>query len=71
MLNVRNVCLAVIAVAAIAVVCLLLGPITQEKYMDCTYCGMPVQLRADPPLQNHWHDSQHIVCDECWSAGRR
>lgn len=70
-MSVRNVCLAVLAIIALAIVCFLFGPIAQEKYMDCTYCDAPVQLRADPPLQNHWHDSQHIICDDCWSDGRR
>lgn len=70
-MTVRDVCLAAIAIAVIAVVCLLFGPVAQEKYMDCCYCGCPVQLRADPPVQNHWHDSQHIICDDCWHDGRR
>lgn len=70
-MSVRNVCLIAIAIAAIAVACLLFGPVAQEKYMDCTYCGTPVQLRADPPLQNHWHDGDSIICDDCWKAGRR
>lgn len=68
-MSVRNVCL--IAIAAIAIACLMFGPVAQEKYMDCTYCGTPVQLRADPPLQNHWHDSYSVICDDCWKDGRR
>lgn len=70
-MTVRDICLTAIIIVAITIVALLIGPITQEKYMDCTYCGIPVQLRADPPLQNHWHDGNDIICDDCWCLGRR
>lgn len=70
-MSVRNMYLIVIVIAAVAITCLLFGPVAQEKYMDCIYCGTPVQLRADPPLQNHWHDGDSVVCDDCWKDGRR
>lgn len=70
-MTVRDMCLTAIIIVAITIVVLMIGPIAQEKCMDCTYCGIPVQLRADPPLQNHWHDGDNIICDDCWKAGRR
>lgn len=42
-----------------------------HEYRDCYYCHIPVELRANPTLQNHWHDGNKIICDDCWKAGRR
>lgn len=60
--------LLIIAVIAFAVAVAI---VPVHEYRDCYYCHIPVELRANPSLQNHWHDSQHIICDECWSAGYR
>lgn len=61
---------ALLVIAAIAfAVAAAIVPV--HGYRDCCCCRIPVELRADPPLQNHWHDADDIICDDCWEAGRR
>lgn len=60
--------LLIIAVIAFAVAVAI---VPVHEYRDCYYCHIPVELRANPPLQNHWHNSDNIICDDCWKAGRR
>lgn len=60
--------LLIIVVIAFAIAVAIL-PV--HEYRDCYYCHIPVELRADSPLQNHWHNGNDIICDDCWSAGRR
>lgn len=63
--------LIALAIIAALVYALAVVVVPVREYRDCYYCHIPVELRADPPLQNHWHDSQSIICDECWAAGYR
>ena len=63
--------LIALAIIAALVYALAVVVVPVREYRDCYYCHIPVELRAAPPLQNHWHDSQSIICDECWADGRR
>ena len=63
--------LIALAIIAALVYALAVVVVPVREYRDCYYCHIPVELRADPPSQNHWHDLQSIICDECWAAGYR
>lgn len=57
--------LAIIA-AVIYAIAVVVVPV--HNFKDCCYCGEPVEVMVD---QNHWHDGNDIICDDCWKAGRR
>ena len=57
--------LAIIA-AVIYTIAVVVVPV--HNFKDCCYCGETVDVMVD---QNHWHDEQNIICDDCWHLGRR
>lgn len=60
--------LTVLAIIAAIVYCIAVAVVPVHDFQDCCYCGEPVEVMVD---QNHWHDSEHVICNDCWSLGRR
>ena len=60
--------LTVLVIVAAIIYCIAVAVVPVHHFEDCCYCGKPVEVMVD---QNHWHDEQNIICDDCWCLGRR
>ncbi len=60
--------LTVLVIVAAIIYCIAVVVVPVHDFKDCCYCGIPVEVMVD---QNHWHDEDSIICDDCWRLGCR
>lgn len=65
--DMKDILTALVIIAAI-IYCIAVAVVPVHNFKDCCYCGIPVEVMVD---QNHWHDENSIICDDCWRLGRR
>ena len=60
--------LITLAIIAAVIYAIAVAVVPVHNFKDCCYCRIPVEIVVDG---NHWHDSNSVICSDCWRIGRR
>ncbi len=58
----------IVVIAIIIFIAMCLAPV--HHWVDCKYCGSPVEL-GTLQADNHWSEDGQVICNECFADGHR